>query len=74
MNITLLGSGEAVGVPAPLCGCEYCTESPTRRRPGLLIETTATTIVLDIPPEIKEQLHRTNTADVDAFFVTHHHF
>lgn len=74
MRVTLLGSGEAVGVPAPLCGCTYCKESPRRRRPGLLVETQGVTVVLDVPPEIKDQLHATNTTDVDAFFVTHHHF
>ena len=74
MNITLLGSGDAVGVPAPLCGCRYCTESRKRRRPGLLIETEHATIVFDISPDIKEQLFVTNTTDVDAFYVTHHHY
>lgn len=74
MRVTLLGSGEAVGLPAPLCGCTYCKESPRRRRPGLVVETDDATVVLDVPPDIKEQLHTTNTTDVDAFFVTHHHF
>jgi phosphoribosyl 1,2-cyclic phosphate phosphodiesterase len=74
MDITLLGTGEAVGVPAPLCGCRYCKESTKRRRPGLLIETDHATIVLDVSPDIKEQLSATETTDVDAFFVTHHHY
>lgn len=74
MNITLLGSGEAVGVPAPLCGCQYCVESSRRRRPGLLIETAETTVVLDASPDLKEQLSETNTTDVDAFCLTHHHY
>jgi phosphoribosyl 1,2-cyclic phosphodiesterase len=74
MEITLLGSGEAVGVPAPLCGCRYCQESPRRRRPGLLVETNQSTVVLDASPELKEQLHETGTTDVDAFCLTHHHY
>jgi len=74
MNVTLLGSGEAVGMPAPLCDCRYCEEGPRRRRPSLLVETDRATVVLDVSPDIKEQLHATGTADVDAFFVTHHHF
>lgn len=74
MNITLLGSSSAVGVPAPLCDCQYCDESTPRRRPGLLIETDHATVVLDISPDIKEQLYTTNTTDVTAFFVTHHHY
>jgi|GEM_PF-537871 len=74
MRVTLLGSGEAVGVPAPLCDCEYCRESRQRRRPGLLVETDEATVVLDVSPDIVEQLQETGTTDVDAFFVTHHHF
>lgn len=74
MDVTVLGSGEAVGVPAPLCSCKYCTESERRRRPGLLVETDAATVVLDVGPDIKEQLDATDTSAVDAFFVTHHHF
>jgi len=39
-----------------------------------LIETDQTTIVLDVSPDIKDQLHTTDTSSVNAFFVTHHHF
>lgn len=74
MDITLLGSGEALGVPAPLCNCEYCETSSERRRPGLLVETDQATAVFDVSPDITEQLHTTGTIDVDAFFVTHHHY
>lgn len=74
MKVTLLGSGEALGMPAPLCGCEFCERCETRRRPGLLIETGQATVVLDVSPDIKDQIHATGTTDVDAFFVTHHHY
>ena len=74
MDITLLGTSEAVGLPAPLCDCRYCEESAKRRRPGLLAGTERATIVLDVSPDIKEQLSATGTTDVDAFFVTHHHY
>jgi phosphoribosyl 1,2-cyclic phosphodiesterase len=74
MDVTLLGSGEAVGVPAPLCNCRYCVESQCRRRPSLLVETPQSTVVLDASPELKEQLSETDTTDVDAFCLTHHHY
>lgn len=74
MDVTLLGSGEALGMPAPLCDCRYCQASSRRRRPGLLIETDDATVVLDVGPDIKEQLQETETTAVDAFFLTHHHF
>lgn len=74
MEITLLGSSEALGVPAPLCECIYCETSTKRRRPSLLVETDTATIILDTSPDLKEQLCETGTTEVDAFFVTHHHF
>lgn len=74
MKITLLGSGDAIGMPVPMCGCEYCQESEKRRRPGLLVETDEATLVFEMSPEIKEQLHEVEVYDVDGFFVTHHHF
>jgi phosphoribosyl 1,2-cyclic phosphate phosphodiesterase len=74
MDVTLLGSGEALGVPAPLCDCEYCTESEPRRRPGLLVEGEDATVVLDAGPDLRHQLAAVGQPDVDAFLVTHHHF
>lgn len=74
MEVTLLGSGDAIGIPAPMCDCDYCLKSEKRRRSGLLIESDGTSIVLDINPDIKEQLHHENIYDVDAFLVTHFHY
>jgi ribonuclease BN (tRNA processing enzyme) len=74
MKVTLLGSGDAIGMPVPMCGCEYCKKSDRRRRSGLLIETEETTVVLDISPDIKEQLHHEQVYDIDALFVTHFHY
>lgn len=74
MQATLLGSGDALGVPAPMCACEYCSESNTRHRPGLMVEHDTTTIVLDTSPDLRHQLAAVGQPDVDAFFVTHHHY
>lgn len=74
MKVTLLGSGDAVGVPAPLCDCRFCEESERRRRPGLLVETDEATVVLDVSPDLTDQLRRADVTAVDAFFVTHHHY
>ena len=74
MDATLLGSGDALGVPAPLCDCEYCQRSDERRRPGLLVETDAATVLLDVGPDLRQQLHATDTTSVDACFLTHHHW
>jgi phosphoribosyl 1,2-cyclic phosphate phosphodiesterase len=74
MDVTLLGSGEALGIPAPLCDCEYCTESDPRRRPGLLVEGDEATVLLDAGPDLRDQLAAVGQPDVDAVLVTHHHF
>ncbi len=74
MNVTCLGTGDAVGVPAPLCDCEYCAESDRRRRPGLLVESGDTTVLLDVPPDVTEGLHATETTSLDGVFATHAHY
>lgn len=74
VNVTMLGSGEALGMPAPMCDCEYCTASDRRRRPALLVEGREATVVLDAGPDLKAQLAAVGQPDVDAVFVTHHHF
>lgn len=74
MEVTLLGSGDALGVPVPLCDCAYCAESPRRRRPGVLVETDETTLLLDAGPDLPEQLRETGVTDLDAVFLTHHHY
>lgn len=74
MEVTLLGSGDAIGVPAPLCDCEYCLASDRRRRPGLLVEAGDASVVLDVSPDITEQLHEVGVYDVDVFCTTHAHY
>jgi len=78
VRCTLLGTGDAVGVPAPLCDCEYCEESDPRRRPGLLVETEGggdgTTVLLDVPPDVTSALHDAGVTDLDAAFLTHGHY
>lgn len=73
MRVTLLGTGDATGMPAALCDCEYCEQSAPRRRPAVLVESGDTTVVLDIGPDLVEQLQQTNTYQVDGFFLTHFH-
>lgn len=69
-----MGSGDEVGVPAPLCDCEYCLESDRRRRPCLLVEADGRRLVFDLGPDVTEQLHEVGVYDVDGFFATHAHY
>ena len=73
MKATLLGSGDAIGMPVPLCGCDYCQESDRRRRPSLLVETADCTLVLDAGPDLAEQLRTVGLRGIDAVFLTHAH-
>jgi len=74
MEITLLGSGDAVGIPVPLCECEYCTASHRRRRPSLLVETSDTALLFDASPDMAGQLRAAGVTDLDAVFLTHAHY
>jgi len=74
MKATLLGSGDPLGMPVPMCNCEYCEEGPSRLRAGLLVETEETTLVFDAGPDIHQQLLETGVESVDGFFATHCHF
>lgn len=61
-------------MPVPWCGCEYCEGGPERLRAGLMVETENTSLVLDVGPDIRQQLIEVGAETVDAFFATHCHF
>ena len=71
--ITLLGTGDATSVPAPLCNCEYCIDSDRRRHPSVLIETDDVGLLLDAGPDLQEQLHEIGVRSADGVFLTHKH-
>lgn len=73
MDVTLLGSGDAIGMPVPLCDCDYCRESDRRRRPALLVETEVATVLFDAGPDLAAQLRTAGVSDLDAAFLTHAH-
>lgn len=58
------------------CSCEVCTsENPqdTRLRSSVLIETPATTIVVDATPDFRYQMLREKVKKIDAILITHPH-
>ena len=76
MKITVLGCGSSTGVPmiGPDWGaCDPKNPKNRRRRASILIETEATRILVDTPPEIREQLLDANVANLDAALFTHAH-
>lgn len=73
MKAVLLGTGDPLGMPVPLCDCRYCRQGQERLRTGLLVETSEVSMVFDIGPDIRQQLLEVETGSVDAFFATHCH-
>lgn len=45
MHVTLLGTGDMTGVPAPFRDLEHAGAAARRRRPGALVETDAATLL-----------------------------
>jgi phosphoribosyl 1,2-cyclic phosphate phosphodiesterase len=76
LKITFLGTGTSSGVPMIACNCDVCKSSDKkdkRLRSSILIETCATTLVIDTTPDFRYQMLRTNTNKLDAVVFTHPH-
>lgn len=73
MDVTLLGSSDASGVPPLTLSLDDCEADARRRRSGLLVETDDRTVLLDASPDLPEQCRETNVDHLDAVFLTHWH-
>lgn len=76
MKITILGSGAAPGVPAISGGwgrCDPANPRNRRRRPSILVEEGAQTILVDTSPDLRDQLLDANVRRLDAVLYTHAH-
>lgn len=76
MRVTLLGTGTSTGIPMIGCSCKTCTSTDPRDkrlRASILIESEATTIVVDTSSDFRQQMLRQNVRKVDAILYTHHH-
>lgn len=73
MRVTVLGTGDALGMPVPLCDCPYCADAEERRRAAVMVESGDTTLAFDAGPDLREQLVKTGKERIDAFFLTHGH-
>jgi phosphoribosyl 1,2-cyclic phosphate phosphodiesterase len=76
-KITLLGTGTSTGVPILGCLCHVCRSTDVRNkrlRAAALIETSQNKkILIDVPPDIRTQLLKTDTRNLDAVIITHDH-
>jgi len=76
MTLTFLGTGTSTGVPTIACRCAVCSSSDPhdkRTRPSVLLEFDGRAVVIDTPPDFREQALRERMARLDAVVFTHTH-
>jgi phosphoribosyl 1,2-cyclic phosphate phosphodiesterase len=76
LTITFLGTGTSSGVPMIACHCPVCT-SPDKRdkrlRSSIMVQSAATTFVVDTTPDFRYQMLRAGVTKLDAVLFTHPH-
>ncbi len=75
-QLVFLGTGTSVGVPAIGCGCAVCTsDNPrnSRTRCGLALGLPQGNLLIDTPPDLREQLLREQIGIAHSVLYTHEH-
>lgn len=75
-RLVFLGTGTSVGVPAIGCGCDVCrSDNPrnNRTRCGLALGLPRGNLLIDTPPDLRQQLLREEIGVVHAVLYTHEH-
>ncbi|MCG3150093.1 MAG: Phosphoribosyl 1,2-cyclic phosphate phosphodiesterase [Verrucomicrobiae bacterium] len=76
MRVTFLGTGTSHGIPVIGCECAVCCSPDPRNRrlrPAVWVETAGTSLLIDVPPDFRQQALRERIAKVDAVLLTHSH-
>jgi phosphoribosyl 1,2-cyclic phosphate phosphodiesterase len=76
VKIVTLGTGTSVGVPMIGCSCAVCASPDPRNRrlrSSLYVEAAGIHIVVDTPPDFREQMLRYRVPRLDAVLFTHSH-
>jgi phosphoribosyl 1,2-cyclic phosphate phosphodiesterase len=80
LTATILGCGSSAGVPRPALGwgaCDPANPRNRRRRCSLLVERTGpsgrTRVLVDMSPDLREQLLDADVDWVDGVLITHEH-
>lgn len=76
MRVLFLGTGTSHGVPAIQCRCDVCTSPDPRNRRarcGVVILEGGRSVLIDTPPELRQQAIRFHLERVDAVLFTHSH-
>lgn len=75
-ELILLGTGTSVGVPSIGCGCEVCQSvdpRDKRTRCAALVGLPKGNLLIDTPPDLRQQLLRERVGIVHAVVFTHEH-
>ncbi len=76
MKVTFLGTGTSHGIPAIGCTCAVCRSANPRnkrRRTSLYVQVNDQHIIIDTPPDFREQVLANGVPRVDAVLITHAH-
>ena len=76
MRVTVLGCGPSWGVPrigGEWGECDPANPKNRRRRASVLVEVGESSILIDTPPDLREQLLDANVKKIDAVLYTHIH-
>ncbi len=76
LAITFLGTGTSQGVPFVACDCKVCrSDDPrdSRLRSSILVESSATTFLVDTTPDLRAQALRHGLRRLDGAIYTHSH-
>jgi pyruvate kinase len=78
LRLRFLGTGTSFGIPVIGCACDVCTSSDPRdrrTRHGALLESDdgARRVLIDTPPELRQQLLHAGVTSIDAVWFTHDH-
>lgn len=76
MKLRFLGTGTSFGVPVVGCECRVCrSDDPRNRRTrhGILVEEQGSRLLVDTPPELRQQLVEADVRHLDCVFLTHTH-
>jgi phosphoribosyl 1,2-cyclic phosphate phosphodiesterase len=75
--LRFLGTGTSFGVPVIGCACPVCTSADARdrrsRHGALLRADDGRTLLVDTPPELRQQLLDARVTRIDAVWFTHDH-
>ena len=76
MEVTILGCGPSYGIPTAKFGFGWCNPNNPkneRTRPAIFVSDGKTNLLIDTPPELRQQLYRADIKNVDAVLWTHMH-